>query len=396
MTYRWITLFIGLGLHHLFAGSILSSQGIGLPYDNPNVRSMGMGFASIANPSPSRIDAVNPAGMTQISTTTLTIQSVFHTNKYKDTEYQSRSNYTNFDGFHFIVPFGKGLCAAFGLKPVTRIDYKIAFADQIESEEYTKSLKGSGGVNRFVINAAWAPVDRISIGVGVSYLMGRLIEESRNQFNADSDYTSSHDRISTHANGLNWTLGMQIRPYRSWTLGAIYSPSVHLDTQVDFYQIFSSSALDPGSLQYPSTYGIGISYTLLNTVIIAADFQKTQWEQLQINGADVLRTQNSHRISMGLEKIASADPYANYLKRIPLRVGALIQPCYILDPNGESLSEMWATFGFGFPVFHNTSHIDMMFGIGKRGSLEKNGLEEDLIRFGLSITGGEKWFRRKY
>ncbi|NQT25024.1 hypothetical protein HQ585_06705 [candidate division KSB1 bacterium] len=396
MKYRWITIYFCIGMHQLFGGSILSSQGIGLPYDNPTIRSMGMGNVSLAVPSASRIDHTNPAGLSSINTTQLTIQSVFHNNQNEDPYNKSTSNYANFDGFHFAIPFGRGLYASFGIKPITRIDYKIAFIDQIESEVYTKSLEGSGGVNRFSVAAAWSPLNRISIGVRVSYMMGRIMEESRNRFKSGSDYISTHDRISAYANGINWTVGLIVRPYPSWTIGGIYSPTVQMDTQVDIYQIFNSSSLDEGSIQYPGTFGIGTSVVLFKNLLIGMDYQQIQWAQLQINESNVAHTQNSNRISFGIEKLAVSDPFANYLKRIPLRLGALFQPYYILDPEGNSISELLGTFGFGLPLFHNTSHIDFMFGIGKRGSLEKNGLEENLIRFGLSITGGEKWFVRNY
>lgn len=382
--------------HPLIGGSILSSHGLGLPYDNPTVRAMGMGYAALANPSSSRIEHTNPAGLAYTRTTQLTIQGIFHQNRYKDPESNATSYYANFDGFHFAVPFGKGLTASFGLKPVTRVDYRIAFADQIESDAYTRSLKGSGGINRFAFAAAWTPANRVSIGVRASFLVGRIIEESRNRFESASDFTSSHDRISTYAHGFNWTAGLIVRPARAWTVGAVYSPSANLDTEIDLSQIFSTSSLRDGLIRYPSSYGIGISYLLRNRFLIAMDYQVIEWSGLHINETGLEETRNSPRIAFGVEKTPSTGPYAAYLKRIPLRLGFCYQPYYILDPNGEALSEFWATFGFGLPLFHDTSHLDFMIGLGRRGSLETNGLEENLIRFGVSITGGEQWFVRKY
>lgn len=396
MNYRWIILIFFCITQLVSGGSILSSHGIGLPYDNPTVRAMGMGDVSLANPSSSRIDHTNPAGLAYIQTTQLMIQSVFHRNQYRDQESEATSNYANFDGFHFAIPFGKGLTTAFGIKPVTRIDYRIAFTDEIDSQEYTRSLEGSGGINRFALTASWTPVHQVSVGVRTSFILGRIIEESRNRFPSGSGFTSSHDRVSTYANGLNWTIGILVRPTSNWTLGGIFSPKARLDTDIDLYQIFNSSALEGGSIQYPATYGVGTSCVLFKKLLIGLDVQTIQWAQLKINESGVPDTQNSTRLSFGLEKLASTTPYVSYFKRIPVRAGIRFQPYYILDPDGNTISELWGTFGFGLPLFHNSSHIDFMIGYGRRGSLETNGLKEDLIRFGLSVTGGEKWFVRKY
>lgn len=393
MNNKWLFLFITINISTAFGGSILSSRGIGLPYDNPNIRSMGMGSVCIANPSASRIDDSNPAGLSEVKTTQLAIQSVMHTNKYKDPFYNSRSAYANFDGFHFAVPLGQGLCFGLGAKPVTRIDYKISFTDSLGNTPCTKSLEGSGGLNRIALITAWSPVKFFSLGVRVSYLMGRLIEESRIRFQS-SAYISGHDRIATHAEGINWTLGCTVHPNRSWTLGGLYSPKAVLDTQADLYQIFQTASLDPGTLQYPATWGVGASVNLKEWFVIAADYQSLQWKQLQINGQSIQDIRNTSRVSVGIEKLPSADLYAAYYKRIPLRAGVIFQPYYILDPEGNSISELWWTFGFGLPLFQNASHIDFMIGIGKRGALDQNGLEENLIRFGLSVSGGEKWFVR--
>ena len=44
--------------------------------------------------------------------------------------------------------------------------------------------------------------------------------------------------------------------------------------------------------------------------------------------------------------------------------------------------------------YGDIGRIDVGLGFGKRGSLDKNPVEESFFRLMISVTGGEKWFTR--
>jgi hypothetical protein len=101
-------------------------------------------------------------------------------------------------------------------------------------------------------------------------------------------------------------------------------------------------------------------------------------------------------ISVGSELQISRNPMDPILQRLAFRLGASYQPYFAKDASGNDIHELMLTMGIGWPMFLNVAQIDLAVQVGRRGSLETNDFSEKLIRVSLSLTGGEKWFVRRY
>jgi hypothetical protein len=378
-------------------GSVLSSRGVGTPILSANSRALGMGGLSIALADSISISRTNPAGLFNINTTRLAIQYFYEINSYKDPEGSATSQYSNFEGFSFVLPFGSRFGMALDLAPITRLDYHFSFQNNLANEPYNKSVEGSGGLNHISFSLFWGLNSRVALGVSGHYVFGELKELWRVEYDR-ADFRPSMDELSTKNSGLGFTAGIIVRPFSHLQLGAVYSPEVMLNNQTDTKSIFEikETTIHEGSLSFPGSWGIGASLQLGRSITIGSELFQRNWTKLAINEELLQKTRKTTRISFGCEIIPKKSISESYWKRIAYRFGFNFQPFFIQDPEGQTINEMWGSLGFGFPLLYNYAQIDVALCFGKRGSMNKNGLSENLFRLNLSITGGEKWFIRRY
>lgn len=379
-----------------YAGTILSSKGLGSPLFLPNARSIAMGGLSIAVPYPVAPSRINPAMNAGITTTRISIQHLYENNRYEDPEGKASSLYSNLYGFMFAIPFGSGLGMTLGLTPVTRMDFNIAFREELAGEAYTKSIEGQGGLNQFSFSAYWGVFSKLSLGVTGHYLFGNLEEEWTVDYDS-FDFETSTEVFETHTKGFGMTLGIGFRPINALLLGATYTTEIAADmTTITQHRAVADSDTSTGSFRFPAHWGIGVTYSYKDAVLLGFEYSHRNWENLKINAYALENVRSTPVFSTGMEVQATTNPMETYLKRIAYRIGFSYQPYYSLDPDGNTLNEYWFTFGLGFPFFMNAAQVDMAVSFGKRGSIADNELSENLIRLSLTVSGSEKWFIRRF
>jgi len=383
-----------------FSGSILSTSGIGLPQGFPEARSLGMGGVSIAQLDPFTINRMNPASLNAVRNTRFSLQFLYESDHARDEAADQTSRYFNFDGFAFFIPLHDRIGIGIGLVPETRADYDLEFQDDLNSEDYEKTIRGKGGLNTWNFSLAARPVRFLRLGLTAAYFFGKTEETWRLDY-ASTDFTATQDVLSMHAHGFGATTGAVLEPAgRTVRIGAVYRPVVHLNTQSDLVMrpVYSTSVSRSakGSMDYPSLWGIGVSCFPWKTVNLEFDYSETGWNEFLVNGAAQSGTLKSCRYAFGAEFRADENIYAPYWKRMAFRAGFSTAPVFIQDPSGNRIHETWFSLGLGLPLMEDQAHMDAALQFGRRGSLEPNGLEESLIRLHVTLTGGEKWFSRKY
>lgn len=378
------------------ADSILSSRGVGFYARFGNVRAMGMGGVSIGISSPIRVCTVNPASVYSITNTRIALQLYSDYNTVKDQYASATSMYTNFDGFSLAVPLGSGTGFMVAMNPLTRMNFLLQSNEELAGESYLKSVDGSGGLNQFSLSFYWAVRKWIALGVTTSYNFGMLKETWKVDY-ANSNIATTRDVYYYKHRGVGLKLGTMLHPAPGLELGVVYSPACKLKTRSDLYTIFSTDfSRTTGKLTFPSEWGVGVSYKLSPDLLVGADYHAHNWSELAFDGKRLDRIQDTKRISAGLEFFNRTNFDEPFWKRIAYRIGFRTEPFAYTDLEGNSIQERWITVGIGVPTFLDISHIDLSFAIGKRGNLADNGLSETMFRVGASITGGEKWFTRRY
>ena len=85
-----------------------------------------------------------------------------------------------------------------------------------------------------------------------------------------------------------------------------------------------------------------------------------------------------------------------YYKRMDFRIGA----SYVNTPlqfGVDQLNEVSISFGVGIPVKKSRTKYDFSCVLGRRGTTDNSLIEEQFVRFGLSVSYDGIWFvKRKY
>jgi hypothetical protein len=378
------------------------------------------------------LNFVNPASFGYIPRATFdlggeisrrTIKSNLSPEKYTATN-------TSISYLQFGVPIGSNKRAAdgyfwglsFGLRPATRINYKIIDAMRDPLIDSIGTLyEGSGGVNQASLSTA-VKLKNFSVGITGGYSFGSKDYSTRRTIVNDTvAYTRSNEASNATFGGVFGTIGAQydIKLKKGLLrLGAYGTLQHNLNAKrssiVETF-IYDGSGepftidtvvYEPelkGTIVYPATYGVGFTYNNANWVF-GADFETTTWSNYRFYGQNDAM-QNSWRIKAGAEfyPLKDAADARKYAKIIRYRGGFYYGPDAIKVD--KTRNEFGLTFGAGFPLASVSNMVNRgEFGmlnagieVSGRGNKESKSVREGIMRFTVGISMSARWFqKRKY
>jgi len=279
-----------------------------------------------------------------------------------------------FSYLQFGVPLSAKTGFSFGLRPVSRISYKIQTKELLPLTNTSDSVytlyTGDGG--SFLPNVGLAHrFGKLSIGINAGYLFGKKDYSTRRTFINDSvAYYSSNHQTKTVFGSIFLQGGLQytdsISKNTTLTIGATGNLATTLNANQDIIRETYTPTADAGDLRidsvyeqtgingtmkYPSSFTVGFAidknrYEYRKTAwMLGADFTTTAWSNYRYYGATDF-TQNTWEIKVGgsLRPI----PKKNFFSRVTYRAGFNIGPDYI--NTGKKLPQFGASFGMGLPV----------------------------------------------
>lgn len=188
----------------------------------------------------------------------------------------------------------------------------------------------------------------------------------------------------------------------TYRLGAIFEPSVSLTgdrlVQFDNTSVFDTLLNDEGTVKVPMKYGFGLHIGRPNRWSLGLDASIQDWSTFQYFDEVNDLTQ---ALSLNLGGEWTPDVVSpSFLKRVAYRGGVYYQNTAV-NFNGQSVNEMGINFGFGIPVgrfnfvSRNFSRLNIGFGVGKRGDLDSNPLEELTFQMRVGFNLNERWFVKR-
>ncbi|MGZ3880476.1 MAG: hypothetical protein ACXVBF_04025 [Flavisolibacter sp.] len=323
------------------------------------------------------------------------------------------------------LPLRKNWGMAFGLRPLTRIGYRIAATDSLKDSFGNTLLidaqhRGSGGSFLPTIGTGFA-IKNLSVGLNLGYLFGNRQTSLLKQPLGDSlqYYPSEHTTFTSFGHvffdaglqyqinlnkaktsvlrlGLsgNWKQNLnasQTKTVQTYTLGSA-GEEVKLDS------VYQQTGLK-GTIIYPSSYRAGFVYQHTNKNgsgwLFGVDYATAKWSEYRFYGqADSV--QDSRQINFGGQ--INPRPRNNYFSNIAYRFGFFTGKDYIRVK--DDLPLFGASFGVALPV--RTSRFapgqGTLFNLGfeyiKRGN-DNNLLKENIFRFSLGLNLSDFWFGKK-
>ena len=306
-----------------------------------------------------------------------------------------------------------------GLRPVTRINYKIERNERLTGIDSLQTLfEGNGGTYEVYMGTGYG-IKNLSIGVNVGYLFGSKNYSTRKSFIPDSSnifYYQSNHETQTNFNGLVLNGGLQYAANLNKTtvlkLGAYGNLKKTLNATKDirretFQYNTNSGAIDSldvasnqkdieGKVEYPSSFGGGFIFEKRGKWMLGADFTMMNWDDYRFFG-EKDQVQNSWKMHFGGQVIPKAG--RSYFSYVAYRAGFQIGKDYIIVD--KELPVWGFSAGASFPMrkaayTNQFSMINLGIEFGQRGNKD-NLVRESFFRFSLGLSLSDIWFvKRKY
>lgn len=425
-------------------GDLLSSQ-------NAVNRGMG-GFAAAYSDyglvgSPFHINFTNPASLGNLSQTKNFSNTIFdmgsevmiQTLKSTTTADKFRStgaiiNYLQV-GFPISTPRmekkGRSWGLSFGLRPVTRISYKVEERGRLSNIDSINTLyEGNGGLNQVNVSTGYRIIgngkykNEFSFGISTGYLFGNKSNSTRTSLVNDTvSYYKSNNELKARYGGVFLHGGIQYRmtvgksatlrlgayAHLQQNLSAVESTineTFGFDASGGLIRIDSVSFREEvsGSIALPATYGAGFAYQSGNRHwLFGADVELTGWSAYRYFGQpDLLRDIWTVRGGVEYYPASASQAGSKYFQYVKYRAGAYFGPDYIsLTPSARNLYAFTAgaTLPLTTPRFIQSRgeyvSLTTTCEIGARGDRESAGLRENFVRLNIGLSMNARWFQKR-
>lgn len=382
-------------------------------------RTAAMGGASLASRNNQQINMSNPASYTAVDS--LGFMFEFGVNgkfaNYSNDITSMNANDVNFGYFAMNFQITNWLGTSMGLTPYSDVGYDVNITDEIENAgKILYQYTGGGSLSKAYFGLAVNPVKNISVGANLNYMFGLLSRTGQTYFLESSSFYKNQRNETLRIRDFNLNFGIQgtipIKSDQRVTLGAVIEnkpkyTGFYSDLNTKYISIplgsnnyasdldtISNVNEDNINIQFPLTYGFGISYVKDNQLEINADYYHQSWSDVNLPGGgnDVLTDLN--KFAVGAEWIPDRFSIRSYLSRIAYRAGLKYENTYLLIDN-QQINDFGISFGVGLPVYRSNSTINVSAELGRRGTKKDNLILENYAKLNLSVNLYDLWFIKR-
>jgi hypothetical protein len=408
-----------------------SRYGVGDIVPNQNIVNRGMGGISAGYSDFQSLNFINPASLGNARTTVFDIGGDIDIRNLK-----SNSSPDKFKSVNTLISYvqlgfpiatekmqkkGNFWGVSFGLRPISRIGYKIETFKRLSGIDSLNTLyEGSGGITQANVSTG-IKIKNFSFGASTGYTFGSKDYSTQLSFINDSViYYKSNTATKTRFGGAFLDLGMQYdittKNKGLLRIGAYanlqqnlnakrenINQTISYDGNGGFVNIdtVSYSKDVKGKVKLPATYGIGFTYADKH-LLFGADVELTNWDTYRYyDQKDAL--QNSMTFRAGAQYYPASDntPATKYWNFVKYRAGLYYGNDYVKIDN-KNRPNYGVTFGAGLPLtslqrmsyFREVVVLNAGMEIGARGTKQSQSLRENVVRFSIGISMNARWFAK--
>jgi len=414
-----------------------SRYGLGDLTPNHNVFTRGMGGISAGVAEPNVINFTNPASLSILGNTIFDVGTEIDYRILKSTnpakKFTSANTYVSYLQLAFPLTSKKMLKKgitwgmSLGLKPVSKINYKIEKNERLTGIDSLKTVyEGSGGVNQLHLGTG-IRYKNLSIGINAGYMFGSKDYSTKLTFIPDSAsnfYYLSNSENKTTFGGFFINGGVQYdltlakdaknNITKSLRLGVYGNMQQNLNASNDLtreiiiydnngnqYQLDSVYAEKnvKGKIKFPAMVTAGAVYEDAHWML-GADFEYGNWASYRYYG-QTDAVQNNWTIRVGTQYYPAKfnTPVKKYFNFVKYRAGVYYGPDYIKSTVNRP--EYGFTVGAGMPltslrrISYSGEYVVLNTGLefGSRGNKQTN-VRENLVRFSIGISMNARWFQK--
>lgn len=356
------------------------------------------------------------------SITTYTAGMSYKQLTLKSAQAAESSRVSNIDYLSLAFALRKGLGVGFGIMPYSSVGYNLESVTERndgngETSLVTNRYSGSGGLNRVYGSIGWSITKNLNIGVTANYNFGTL-DNQRTQLVENVQFATFDNRTST-INGLDLNYALSYAPVinKKYTLftslrvntqanlsarntqeiGSVVSDpsSPAVGTQAEVIQVnLEARGLRETGLKIPTTTTLGLGFGQDRNWFLGGEysFQALGEFSNPFLVVDNLVYQDASTIAFGGFYIPDHTSF-KYLQRITYRAGIRAQNTGMIV-SGSEINNFGITFGVGLPLGRSLSNINLGFELGKRGTTDRNLIEEGYFKVNIGLSLNDQWFRK--
>ncbi|MBU8920957.1 MAG: hypothetical protein KOO63_03770 [Bacteroidales bacterium] len=378
----------------LSAQSIFGLNFIGEHNLGGNGRYSATGYSGIAFPDTNSALPLNPASLSDLSSVTFSIFEMFNLSRVNTKQETSDQNRFVLPFASIAVPLKDGLVLGIGYK--TRFFGRGNFTSEKEVDftpQPRELYEFNSSLYTIPFTLAWRPLDWLRLGTALQIDRGSIKDEVYIYFD-DPAYNSISSVRTRGFSGISWSLSALVKLHPRVWIGASFDDKV--DYSVEEVVQYSRWILNTEStydFTLPAAWSAGMAVAVTNRWWVSSSFwtreapEPAGFEHLEGSLSD------ESVISFGIERRTGSD--GGKLSRMPLRFGYYENRWHLEFPAGQQVVSRFFTIGSGFGMPGGPGGIDFTIEAGKIGSVSDNGIDEKVLRLGLSLDLSEKWTRRK-
>jgi hypothetical protein len=331
----------------------------------------------------------------------------------------------------------KSIGLAFGLRPLSRINYSITEAGTAAGDSISTLYQGNGGLNQVFVGMGkkWKG---FSLGFNTGVNFGRKEVSTLIGFLNDTiTYNKSKSSSVTNFSAFFLSVGTQYeftlktKSYPSFktvnkyllrlgvtgNLGSSMNATQDIDHTTFAYNalgvvttidtVYSQSKVK-GTITMPASYAAGITIRkttqaprgLFDIWSVGAEYTATKWSKYRFYGQPDQVTDNwmfKFGASFSPDPVSGRSTWGS----VNYRLGFFLGKDYV-DADGNGLKMYGASFGTGIPIRKWNTYtnqfaiVNTALQIGKRGD-SKNNVTEGFFRLSFGLSLSDIWFiKRRY
>jgi hypothetical protein len=421
-----------LALVGLLISSNIFAQNINSPYSryglgdivpSQNILTRGMGGLSTAYADFQSINFLNPASYGQLQSVTYDVAaeldnlSILSRNPVR--KFSNSSPVISYVNLGIPLKKGGGWGLVLGLRPMTRVKYKIQRTETIDlggqQENMTTLFEGNGGSQQ-VYAGTGVKIGKFTIGTNIGYYFGLKEYSTRRGFNNDTvNYYKSNHQTNANYGGLLMNGGIQYVTKLGKELSLRLGIQGNLQQQIKgtrdviretFAYDASGAALTvdsvyydlgvKGNIQMPASYSAGFMLDNNGKWQFGVDYSVSKWGDFRFFN-EVDQVHDSWQLRAGGQVVPESGK--SYWSHVAYRAGVTYGTDYINA--GGDLTKWIFSVGMGLPMRRVTytnqfSIINIAAEFGRRGN-KQSIVQENLFQLAVGFSMSDIWFiKRKY
>lgn len=391
-----------------------SRYGLGELHHYSFGRSTAMGGASIASRNNSQINLGNPASFDAIDSLGFMFEFAVNAKytSFEDNIGTVKANDANFQYFAMNFQVSNRMGTSLGLVPFSDVGYNVVVDQNLENTGPVRTTYyGSGTISNAFFGLSFETFKFLSIGANLNYYFGMLNRNAEVVFSGASDFYNMQQYKSLRVNDFSFDFGAQatipLKNKKKLILGAVFENNPKYNaifSDITQKNLGSGSAVDQdtlfyvkeekGIIEFPFTYGFGISYVKENILEINADYYHQSWSEAKFLGSKSNFLTDLNKFAVGAEWIPEKFSINSYTSRIAYRAGFRYEETYLIF-NNRQINDFGITFGVGLPVYRSKSTINIAAEVGRKGTKEENLVQENYFRLNLMVNLYDLWFIKR-